>query len=88
VIATTIDMQKIQRHPLIDAARPLNSAQTPEGDLDLHRLVELSSWMTRGKLTSDSHSAIPSLEYVEGSMPVDPAAFHHEVHLRRGGNLF
>ena len=28
-----------------------------------------------------------SLEYIEGSMPVDPAALHHEVHLRRGGNI-
>jgi hypothetical protein len=27
------------------------------------------------------------MEYIERSMPVDPSAFHHEVHLRRGGNI-
>jgi hypothetical protein len=29
-IATAIDIQKIQRHPIVDATRPPNSAQTPE----------------------------------------------------------
>src|SRR5690348_10232964 len=28
--ATTIDIQKIQRHPRVEATRPPNSAETPE----------------------------------------------------------